>query len=354
MNESSAREYLLCPTCMRGPFTVVPFARGPAGLRDGVLVCEACGDWCRVEDGLAELLEPGLRDQDRARSFAARHASDWNGWTARAPGEADADGTGAALKTAQRAFFRRHAGRYDDRILDSPFWVAFDELLLGALAAEPSARGVAVDVGSGTGRHTRWLAERFSVVLSFDLSEDMLREAVTKTPSRPEAGGTVLRFVADAERIPVRSGIADRAVMLGVLSYLASPDRAVAEVARLLGPGGSVIGQENNRSIFRPGFDLLMSLRRSWVAKSYPARGVLDRRDLAGWLQGAGLSASIRTGVFLPPQIFNLLRAAAAKRLLRTTDAAGGRVPWIRRQGGLLLFRATRPTAPALRIPLPA
>ncbi|MEK7477008.1 MAG: class I SAM-dependent methyltransferase [Candidatus Coatesbacteria bacterium] len=342
LDDAAVREYLICPACREGAFETVPFERDGLGLVHGVLVCDRCRGWYRVEDRLPELLLPPLRDPDRTGAFAARFRSRWDGWS-RAAGPPAPPSATDALKMDQIRFFRGQATVYDHRIADSPFWNAFDRIFLDMVERTCRTGGVLVEIGAGTGRFCSRLAGRCRVLLSVDLSEEMTRVAMAKAAG---TAGSVLHLVADAGNLPVRMGVADGALFAGVLSYLAAPQHAIAEAVRILAPGGCVMGEENNRSAFRPWFDLLMSVRKSWVAKSYPARGVVSRDVLASWLTGVGVSPRVWTEVFLPPHLFNLLSAAGAGRLMRATNAVAGRVPWFRNQGGLVVFSGTRDRLP--------
>jgi len=339
MNESAVREYLVCPACRQGSFDVAAFERDGDEIVHGVLRCGGCRAWYRVEDRLPVLVLPALRDPGRERGFAARFRARWEGWDEPVSGPADA---GAALKLEQIAFFRAQAPRYDRRILDSSFWNAFDLLFLDAVRRESGRRGVLVEIGAGTGRFTSALRRDFDTVIHADLSEEMVREAMGKAAPRTPGPGRVIHLVADAERLPLRDGAADCALFSGVLSYLPSPAVAIGEAARVLAGGGCLVGQENNRSAFRPLFDLLMAFRKSWVAKSCPARAVLSRRELRAWCRDAGVPVDMWTEVFLPPHLFNLLPPSGAVRLMRATNALGRRLPWFWRQGGLVLFSGDR------------
>jgi SAM-dependent methyltransferase/uncharacterized protein YbaR (Trm112 family) len=346
LDDAAVREYLICPACREGAFETVPFERDGDALVHGLLVCDRCRGWYRVEDRLPDLLLPPLRDPDRTEAFAARFRTRWDGWHVATGVPAPASSAADALKLEQIRFFRGQAAVYDHRITDSPFWNAFDRIFLDMVDRACRTGGVLVEIGAGTGRFSPRLAGAFRTILSLDLSEDMTRVAMGKPASGAGTAGSVLHAVADAENLPVRPGVADAALFSGVLSYLAAPPRAIAEAARILAPGGCVVGQENNRSAFRPCFDLLMSVRKDWVAKSYPARGVVSRAGLAAWLRGAGVSPRVWTEVFLPPHLFNLLSEAGAGRLMRATNAVGGRVPWVRHQGGLVVFSGTRDRLP--------
>jgi SAM-dependent methyltransferase len=85
--------------------------------------------------------------------------------------------------------------------------------------------GLCLEIGSGTGLASPWLAERFHHLVAIDLSMEMLRLA----PAR--AGG---RVQADAARLPVRGGSATSVVLINALLF-------AADVDRVLSPSGTVV-----------------------------------------------------------------------------------------------------------------
>jgi len=96
--------------------------------------------------------------------------------------------------------------------------------------------GVALDVGSGPGNVTASLARAAGpggLALGVDISEPMLARAV-----RNEAGPQVGFIKADAQRLPLRDNTVDAVVSIGVLQLVPNPAAAVAEMARVLRPGG--------------------------------------------------------------------------------------------------------------------
>ena len=98
------------------------------------------------------------------------------------------------------------------------------------------AGGVALDVGSGPGNVTAALARSAGpggLALGVDISEAMLDRAV-----RNEAGPQVGFIRADAQRLPLRDNTVDAVVSMAVLQLVPDPAAALAEMGRVLRPGG--------------------------------------------------------------------------------------------------------------------
>jgi SAM-dependent methyltransferase len=88
---------------------------------------------------------------------------------------------------------------------------------------------LALDAGAGTGAVGRALRRRGARTVSSDASPAML------------AVGPVPAFAGDIRRLPVRDGAVDLAAAAMVLSHLAEPDVAMAELVRVTGAGGVVL-----------------------------------------------------------------------------------------------------------------
>ena len=96
--------------------------------------------------------------------------------------------------------------------------------------------GVALDVGSGPGNVTAQLAGAAGpdgLALGIDISEPMLARAV-----EAQAGPNVGFLRADAQQLPLRDETVDAAVSLAVLQLIPNPAATLAEIARVLRPGG--------------------------------------------------------------------------------------------------------------------
>jgi SAM-dependent methyltransferase len=93
------------------------------------------------------------------------------------------------------------------------------------------------DLGCGTGQLAETVSPHVHRVIAVDASDDML------TAARARLGklSNVDLRQGDLEALPIPAGELDAAVMSLVLHYSPDPARALAEVARVLQPGGRVL-----------------------------------------------------------------------------------------------------------------
>lgn len=106
--------------------------------------------------------------------------------------------------------------------------------LLGALEGE-----AVIDLGCGPGHLAAELAEDVGPrgrVIALDREPEMVGAAKAK------AGRHNAQFVvADVTAVPVASGQLDRAVAVQVFEYVPDPEHALAELRRVLKPGGTAV-----------------------------------------------------------------------------------------------------------------
>jgi arsenite methyltransferase len=99
--------------------------------------------------------------------------------------------------------------------------------------------GIALDVGSGPGNITASLARaagKDGLALGVDISLPMLARAV-----RAQSGPNVGFLRADAQRLPLRDNTVDAVVSMAALQLIPKPAAALAEMARVLRPGGRLV-----------------------------------------------------------------------------------------------------------------
>jgi SAM-dependent methyltransferase len=201
------------------------------------------------------------------------------------------------LTSSQRPDFGPLAETYDRlRPVDDNWWELFDLLIeRGDLAGRR-----VLEIGCGTGRLARALADRGARVWAVDPSHEMLAVA------RAHGGSKVIFKRADAERLPFKAGWFERGVLRLVVHLLERP-RALAEVRRVLAPGGRIVLATFGSRQFE-----------EWLSDLYPAVGEIDRArfpgedELRGDLETAGFDEVTSTRL---SQTGRLSRADALERI---------------------------------------
>ena len=146
-----------------------------------------------------------------------------------------------------------------------------------ALAERPLGR--LVDVGTGTGRMLELFGPAADQSIGIDRSSEMLRLARAKL----EAAGiaTSLRQ-GDMYALPLDDGSADTIIIHQVLHYAHSPASAIAEAARVLSPGGTLLV-----------VDFAAHERDELRATDAHIRLGFDDAAMAGWFNAAGLNTDL-------------------------------------------------------------
>ena len=233
---------MICPDRKKDDLVTVSFHEKQGDVMDGVVACGSCRDWYRLEGGLLELLA-SLQDAKRKEDFRDRFESMWDGWS---EGERSfLKQPGDAHKQDQKTFYDEDALSYETQMLRLPFWNAQTAIYLQTIRSFASECRVMLEVGCGTGRISLPLSDVFEAILSFDISESMVRIAQEKR-DRGALARTVHYFIGDAENIPVKSGVIDVAIFSGILHHLENPQIVIADTVRTLVSGGRFLGIENN------------------------------------------------------------------------------------------------------------
>jgi ArsR family transcriptional regulator len=137
---------------------------------------------------------------------------------------------------AANRYFAGHAEVWDQirslHVAESEVERAIDR----ALPRQPLGR--LVDIGTGTGRMIELFGPRAAQAIGIDRSSEMLRLARVKL----EAAGihSSLRQ-GDMYALPLADQSADSVIIHQVLHYAHSPATAIAEAARVLAPGGTLL-----------------------------------------------------------------------------------------------------------------
>jgi ubiquinone/menaquinone biosynthesis C-methylase UbiE len=175
---------------------------------------------------------------------------------------------------AANRYFAGHAGVWDQirslHVAESEVERAID----GALGRTQLGR--LVDIGTGTGRMIELFGPRATQAIGIDRSSEMLRLARVKL----EAAGipSSLRQ-GDIYALPLADGSADSVIIHQVLHYAHSPATAIAEAARVLAPGGSLLV-----------VDFAAHEREELRASDAHIRLGFEDEVMAGWFGAAGLA----------------------------------------------------------------
>jgi demethylmenaquinone methyltransferase / 2-methoxy-6-polyprenyl-1,4-benzoquinol methylase len=194
--------------------------------------------------------------------------------------------------------FDRVAGRYD--LLNDVLSLGLDRWwrrqAVRAVRCGPG--DLVLDLGCGTGKLGGMMAARCRVV-GVDLSWEMLRLARRRDPF----GTTFVQ--GSAFRLPFRPGSFDACVSGFMLRNLEDLPGALAELARVLRPGGCVVLLD----ITEPRGRLFRAAFHAWFGVAAPALGAMVGRARAyRYLVGS-------LGQLPPPEgVISLLRAAGFDR----------------------------------------
>jgi demethylmenaquinone methyltransferase/2-methoxy-6-polyprenyl-1,4-benzoquinol methylase len=185
----------------------------------------------------------------------------------------------------------------------------------------PRDGGHVLDVATGTGLVASELLARGFEVTGVDQSPDMLARA------RERFGPRIELVEASAEKLPFADGSYDHVTVTYLLRYVAEPGRTLAELARVVRPGGVVASLEFGvpTGVARPAWEL-------YVRAGLPLAGRVLRQ---GWSEvGDFLGGSIREFWKRYPleRQLELWGAAGISEVsVRTMSLGGGVVIWGRR-----------------------
>jgi SAM-dependent methyltransferase len=104
-----------------------------------------------------------------------------------------------------------------------------------------------LDVGCGPGELLVELLDRGCMVSGADISAGMLELARSRTASHPGRDSLDLR-ITDLESLDYACGAFDAVICAGVIEYLDTDTAALAEINRVLAPGGRLIISVRNRA----------------------------------------------------------------------------------------------------------
>jgi len=224
------------------------------------------GSWVFLTLADAERIEPlfALIDAWADQATRALFASD----------AARTDAIRTDRAEAANRYFTGHAEVWDQirslHVAESEVERAIDR----SLGHSPLGR--LVDIGTGTGRMIELFGPRAAHAVGIDRSSEMLRLARVKLEA---AGISSSLRQGDMYALPLADQSADRIIIHQVLHYAHSPAAAIAEAARVLAPGGTLLV-----------VDFAAHGREDLRATDAHIRLGFEDEVMAGWFVGAGLT----------------------------------------------------------------
>lgn len=196
-----------------------------------------------------------------------------------------------------RAFFDSVAGRLGKDYVPGKSWKSLAEALLRLMPPM-----VVADLGAGEGAFALLLAQRAKEVIAVDSSAKMIE--VGREQARRHGVKNIDYRLGDMEEIPIADGEVDLVFFSQSLHHALHPERALAEAARILGPGGRVVVLDLLKHRFEEAREMYAD---EWLGFS--------EAELETMLQGAGFGKIETSVVDKEPETpqFQTLLAVAAK-----------------------------------------
>lgn len=151
-----------------------------------------------------------------------------------------------------------------------------------------------------------WLAAKGAITHALDISFHLVNQARQEFRS----AGLVPRFVvASIYDLPYRSGSFDFLYTMGTIEHVPDMERCVAEILRVLRPGGvAVVGVPNRRDPFlRP---LLVGLLNTMGIYPYGLEQSLSQGQLRAMLSAAGFEILSGDGILFMPGVLRMAELA--------------------------------------------
>lgn len=194
-----------------------------------------------------------------------------------------------------------------------------------------------------------WASEQGAHAYGVDISPPI----VVRARAAFDAGPRALRgTVGDVRDLPFRDGSFDAVYSMGTIEHFDETERAVAEIARVLKPGGrAIVGVPNRHDPFlRP---VLATALQAIGAYGYGFEKSYSRHALKQMLERAGLQVVAETAILFIPGWLRMLDLAChawCRPLAKVTAVlvspfvlVDRYVPFVRKHGYMLATVVTKP-----------
>jgi len=156
-----------------------------------------------------------------------------------------------------------------------------------------------LEVGVGTGRILRTLAEHRSLLVGIDADPEMIRHFDEKLRNNDKLRLSIDLVVADGETLPFRDGVFGGVICVRVLKYFHRPLAGLAEMRRILRTRGKMMVEFANMF----GMGALIQLP-GYVLKGEFYPRLFTRKGVDAWMTGLDMSVGeVVAWHKLPPRI---------------------------------------------------
>lgn len=150
----------------------------------------------------------------------------------------------SAAAGRDQQYYREKAREYDRgiEVLFRTFYAdesTVRDVMIALLNLSPGAR--VLETGCGTGRDTAHLVSRAATVYAMDLAREMIDVGRLRLAEAGVDLTNVRLFVSDATALPFADRFFDAAYHFGGINLFPNVERALAEMARVVRPGGKVV-----------------------------------------------------------------------------------------------------------------
>jgi SAM-dependent methyltransferase len=246
-----------------------------------------------------------------------------------------------------RSYYESRAGELDELALTYEHPEPYKRFFYGTRfravldALDPQAGEKILEIGCGSGAYTRELLERGTDVTATEVAPGPLAQA--RRNLGPLAAEAHLR-IEDAQRLSLPDDRFDKVLLSEVIEHVPDPDRAIAEAARVLRPGGLLVVSTPSRlSPMNLAYGLKRRVRRyGFNEHLHELTPGSFRRLVEAHLDVEGLAFANFVLPYPSDELY-LRLGSPGLPLLRSVERGLAAMPVLKRLGWTMILRARKP-----------